>query len=164
MTTAPVPKTRPPFIVKGWHVAAAVVAFFVVIIAVNAVFLALAYQTHPGQVAARPYEAGLIYNAELARQRAQTARGWRAGAEARPDGVTVLMQDRDGTPLTGLAVTATLQRPATEHGRTVLTLTETAPGRYDGTRPGLAGAWDTRIEASSGSGPAFVAERRLRWR
>jgi nitrogen fixation protein FixH len=161
--SAPVQSKRPPFTVKGWHVAAGVVAFFALIIAVNSVFLTMAYRTHPGQVAPRPYEAGLIYNAELERQRAQTALGWRAAAEARADGVAVVMQDRDGAPLRGLTVTVTLQRPATEHGRTELTLTETAPGRYGGMKDGLTGVWDTRIEARGDSGPAFIAERRLTW-
>ena len=160
--SAPVQSKRPPFTVQGWHVAVAMVAFFALIIAVNAVFLTQAYRTHPGQVAPKPYEAGLIYNAELERQRAQAALGWRAAAEARPDGLTVLLQDREGTPLGGLTVTAILQRPATGHGRTVLTLSETAPGRY-GRQAGLSGAWDTRIEARPASGPVFVAERRLTW-
>lgn len=160
--TAPPSPSRVPFTVKGWHVAAGVVAFFAVVIGVDAVFLTLAYRTHPGQVAARPYEAGLIYNAEIERQRVQEGLGWRAAAEARADGVMVLLQDRDGRPLSGLRVTATLLRPATEQGRTVVTLTETGPGQYVGVRPGLSGAWDARVEAV-GDGPSFVAERRLTW-
>lgn len=161
--SAPLPSTRPPFTVKGWHVAAGVVAFFAVVIGVDTVFLTLAYRTHPGQVAPRPYEAGLIYNAELERQRTQAALGWRAAAEAGPDGLIVVMQDRDGVPLSGLKVTAVLQRPATEQGRSEMVLTEAAPGRYGGARAGLSGAWDTRIEARADSGPTFVAERRLTW-
>lgn len=161
--SAPDQPTKAPFTVKGWHVAAGVVAFFALVIGVDSVFLTLAYRTHPGQVAPRPYEAGLIYNAELERQRAQAALGWRAAAEARPDGVVVTMLDRDGTALTGLKVTAELQRPATEHGRTSLVLTETAPGQYSAARADLSGAWDTRVEARDDSGPAFVAERRLTW-
>ena len=160
--SAPAP-LRVPFTVKGWHVAAGVVAFFVLVIGVDTAFLTLAYRTHPGQVATRPYEAGLIYNVELDRLRAQEALGWRAAAEARPDGVMVLLKDRDGKPLSGLTVKATLQRPATEQGRSVLTLTETAPGRYVGDRAGLSGVWDTRVEAVGGAGQSFVAERRLRW-
>ena len=161
--TAPSPSTKPPFTVKGWHVAAGVITFFALVIGVDGAFLTLAYRTHPGQVAPRPYEAGLIYNAELARQRAQAALGWRAAAEARVGGVTVLLRDRDGAPLRGLTVTAVLQRPATERGRTELALIETAPGRYDGDRSGLAGVWDARLEARADSGPAFIAERRLTW-
>jgi nitrogen fixation protein FixH len=138
------------------------VAFFVVIVGVNAVFLTMAYRTHPGQVAPRPYEAGLLYNTELERLRVQEALGWRAALEARPDAVIVLLQDRDGQPLRGLKVTATLLRPATEQGRSVLTLTETAPGQYSGPRAGLSGVWDARIDATGG-GHSFMAERRLTW-
>ena len=161
MTASP-SAPRVPFTVRGWHVAAGVVAFFAIVIGVDGVFLTLAYRTHPGQVASRPYEAGLIYNAELERQRAQEGLGWRAAVEARADGVEVLLRDRDGKPLIGLGVTATLLRPATEQGRTVVTLTEAEPGRYVGTRPRLSGAWDTRIEVVGG-GPSFMAERRLTW-
>lgn len=154
---------RAPFIVKGWHVAAGVVAFFALVIGVDAAFLTLAYRTHPGQVAAKPYETGLIYNAELERLRTQEALGWRSAIEATPDGVSVVMQGRDGAPLTGLTVTVTLQRPATERGRSVVALTEVAPGRYAGMRPGLSGAWDARIESSGGTAGTFFAERRLTW-
>ncbi|MDY6924178.1 MAG: FixH family protein [Pseudomonadota bacterium] len=160
--TAPTRPVKPPFAVKGWHVAAGVVAFFVLVITVDAGFLMMAYRTHPGQVAPRPYEAGLIYNAELKRQRVQDALGWRAGAEAGPNGLAVVMQDREGRPLTGLTVTATLQRPATEHGRAEVVLTEREPGRY-GVDRALSGAWDVRIEAANGAGRSFVAERRLTW-
>ena len=160
--TAPSTPPRAPFTVKGWHVAAGVVAFFVVIVGVNAVFLTMAYRTHPGQVAPRPYEAGLLYNTELERLRVQEALGWRAALEARPDAVIVLLQDREGQPLRGLKVTATLLRPATEQGRNVLTLTETAPGQYSGPRAGLSGVWDARIDATGG-GHSFMAERRLTW-
>ena len=160
--TRPASSARPPFTIKGWHVGAAVVAFFVLVIGVDAGFLVMAYRSHPGQVAARPYEAGLIYNAELERLRAQEALGWRAGAEARPGGLEVLLQDRDGQPLTGLKVSATMQRPATEQGRTELVLRETAPGVYAADH-GLSGAWDARIEAAGAAGEQFVAERRLTW-
>lgn len=153
---------KPPFVVRGWHVGVGVVAFFALVIAVDAAFLVTAYRTHPGQVAPRPYEAGLIYNAELERLRVQDALGWRAGAEALPNGLGVLMQDRDGRPLTGLRVSATLQRPATDQGRAEVVLRETAPGRYGADRT-LSGAWDARIEAVDGAGRSFVAERRLTW-
>ncbi|MGZ9098463.1 MAG: FixH family protein [Brevundimonas sp.] len=153
---------KPPYVVRGWHVAAGVVAFFALVIGVDAAFLVMAYRTHPGQVAPRPYEAGLIYNAELERQRVQDALGWRAGAEARPNGLEVLVQDRDGRPRTGLKVSATLQRPATEQGRAEVVLRETGPGQYGADRA-LSGAWDVRIAAVDGGGRTFIAERRLTW-
>lgn len=151
------------FTIKGWHVGLGVTAFFGVIIAVDATFLTLAYRTHPGQVAHKPYEAGLVYNAELERQRKQTQLGWRAAAEARPDGVAVWMRDREGAPLTGLTVTADLQRPATGHGRTRLALSEIEPGLYVGENADLSGAWDAAIAARDEAGRDFMASRRLTW-
>jgi nitrogen fixation protein FixH len=161
MTQQPAP-VPPPFTVKGWHVAAGVVAFFAVVISVDTAFLITAYRTHPGQVAPKPYEAGLIYNAELERQRTQAALGWRAGAQANPGQLEVVMMDSSGLPLPGLEVSALLQRPATEQGRTELALTETAPGTYM-TPTDLAGTWDVRIEAENARGQNLIAERRLRW-
>ena len=160
--SSPASPAKPPYVVKGWHVGAGVVAFFAVVIGVDAGFLVAAYRSHPGQVAPRPYEAGLIYNGELERQRAQAALGWRAGAAARPAGLEVVMQGPDGRPLTGLSISAILQRPATEQGRTELALRESAPGVYVADHP-LSGAWDVRIEAVDGAGQAFIAERRLSW-
>ena len=72
------------------------------------------------------------------------------------------MQDREGRPLTGLKVTATLQRPATEQGRAEVALTEEAPGRYS-VDHALSGAWDARVEAVDSTGRSFIAERRLTW-
>ena len=161
MTTSE-PGVRAPFTVKGWHVAAGVVAFFALVITVDMVFLVQAYRTHPGQVASKPYETGLIYNAELERQRTQAALGWRAGARAQGRTLEVVLQDRDGVPLAGLEVSALLQRPATEQGRTEVSLIETAPGRYTGP-VGLSGAWDARIEAADAQGRRLIAERRLTW-
>ena len=156
------PSEKPPYRVKGWHVGAAVVAFFAVVIGVDAGFLVAAYRSHPGQVAPRPYEAGLVYNAELERLRAQEALGWRAGAGTRPQGLEVVMQDRSGRPLSGLRVSATLQRPATEHGRTELVLRESEPGVYAADHA-LDGVWDVRIEAANRAGQTLIAERRLSW-
>jgi nitrogen fixation protein FixH len=161
MTTSQ-PPDRASFTVKGWHVAAAVVAFFALVITVDMAFLVTAYRTHPGQVAAKPYETGLIYNAELERQRTQAALGWRAGAQARGGDLEVVLADRDGAPLPGLQVSALLQRPATERGRTEVSLSETAPGRYSAP-VGLSGTWDTRIEATDDQGQRLIAERRLTW-
>ena len=151
------------FTIKGWHVGLAVTAFFALIIAVDGAFMALAYQSHPGQVASKPYEAGLLFNAELERQHRQRMLGWRAAAEARRDGVEVWLRDREGLPLIGLIVTADLQRPATEHGRTMLTLVEAEPGHYVGQRRNLTGTWDATISARDANGRDFVASRRLSW-
>jgi nitrogen fixation protein FixH len=161
MTTAAGPH---PFRIKGWHVLAGFAAFFGVVIAVDTGFIIMSIRSFPGQVSVTPYEDGLIYNRRLAGMAAQERLGWRAAAAAEPDAVVMQFRDQAGAPLTGLAVTGKLERPATEAGRLSLRFQETSPGRYVA-RPGrLAGAWDLTAVATGAHGERFEAERRLAWR
>ena len=151
------------FQVRGWHVWAGVAAFFAVVIAVDATFTVLALRTFPGQVSVTPYEDGLLYNRRIAQLEAQDRLGWRVGAAAEPGQVILEFRDRQGRPLSGLAIDARLQRPATQAGRIGLRFAETTPGRYLATTGQLSGAWDLDAEAKGATGGAFVAERRLTW-
>jgi len=160
--TAPAPPLKAAFTVKGWHVACGVVAFFALVVGVDMAFLVIAYRTHPGQVEAKPYETGLIYNAELERLRVQDALGWRAGARAQDGGLEVVLEGRGRVPLAGLNVSVLLQRPATEQGRAEVRLSEVSPGHYQAPLA-LSGAWDVRIQATDAQGHNLVAERRLTW-
>lgn len=152
-----------PFTVKGWHVAAGVTAFFAIVIAVDGMFMTLAYRTHPGQVVDKPYEDGLIYNARLAQERAQASLGWRASVAVQNDQVIVWLRDRGGYPLNGLHLSATLERPATEQGRVTIELVEGEPGRYASAPSPRTGAWDVHVMARRDDGRTFEANRRLTW-
>jgi nitrogen fixation protein FixH len=153
-----------PFRVTGWHVLAGVVAFFAVVIGVDATFTVLALRTFPGQVSVTPYEDGLLYNRHIAQLQAQERLGWRAAAAAEPGQVALTYRDRDGAPLRGLVVTGRLERPATETGRIQLRFEEAEPGRYVAAAGRIAGTWDLTAEARGPAGGVFVAERRLAWR
>jgi nitrogen fixation protein FixH len=149
--------------VKGWHVAAAVVAFFAVVIGVDATFMVLAYRSHPGQVSVTPYEDGLLYNQRIAQLQAQDRLGWRAAAESAPGVVAMMFQDAEGRPLGGLTLSAKLQRPTTDKGAVTLKFSEAAPGRYEAPTGEIDGAWDLSAEARDAKGAVFIAERRLSW-
>lgn len=155
---------RPPFRLTGWHVLAMVVAFFAVVIGVDATFAVMALKTFPGEVSVTPYEDGLLYNRHIAQLEAQDRLGWRAAAAAEAGQVAMTFVDRDRKPLRGLAITGKLERPATETGRIVLRFAEASPGRYVATTGRLDGAWDLTAEAHGPSGGSLVAERRLTWR
>jgi nitrogen fixation protein FixH len=155
---------RPGFAIRGWHVLVGVTAFFAVVIGVDATFTVLAVRTFPGQVSVTPYEDGLLYNRRIAQLEAQERLGWRAAAAAEPGQVRLEFRDRAGRPLSGLAIKARLERPATEAGRITLLFTETAPGRYVAPAGRIAGAWDLTADAKGASGGVFLAERRLTWR
>lgn len=151
------------FRLRGVHVLFGVVAFFAVIIAVDATFTVMAVRSFPGQVSVTPYEDGLIYNQRLAQLHRQDALGWAAAASAAPGQVVLDYRDREGRPVEGLAITGKLERPATESGRITLRFKERGGGRYAAMHAGLAGAWDLTAEAKARDGARFVAERRLTW-
>ena len=76
--------------ITGWHVLVGVVAFFALIIAVDVVFMVLAYRTFSGQVASNPYEAGLAFNKTLAQREREAALGWSAAVQSEGGGAVVV--------------------------------------------------------------------------
>ena len=151
------------FRLTGWHVLAACVAFFGVVVAADTGFVIMSVKTFPGEVSVTPYEDGLLYDKALAQQAAQQKLGWRAVAATSPQGVSLDMLTREGAPIRGLEISGKLERPATESGRRILTFHEVAPGRYVAASGGITGSWDMTATAHSGPAQTFVAERRLSW-
>jgi nitrogen fixation protein FixH len=154
--------SRTGFVLKGWHVLAALVVFFGIDIAVNTYFMVAAYRTFPGETSVTPYEDGLAYNTALQQRRAQAQLGWRlTGGVGAPDRIRVEVFDPSGAPLSGLRVTANLRRPATDAGQHTATLRETGPGVYTAEHERLPGAWDLDVTARNDRGDTARAERRL---
>lgn len=157
------PPTEPRFRISGRHVLLAVIAFFGVIIAVNAYFLVAAYRTFPGQVSETPYEDGVGFNRTVAQRRAQAELGWSATATTTAQGVEVDLRDRAGQPLQGLKVEGVLRRPATQAGQISLKFTEASAGRYVAKAGPGSGAWDLHFVAKGARAELFEGERRLTW-
>lgn len=164
MTMSP-PRGRKPFALTGWHVLAMIVAFFAVVIAVDVGFTVMAVRSFPGEVSKTPYEDGLRFNRRRAQLDAQAALGWRVQVETGALGVVrARFVDRVGRPVSGLLVTGTLERPATDAGEMRLGFREIAPGLYEGVAPAKRGGWDLSLIARAPSGERFEAESRLSWR
>ncbi|MBI1407115.1 MAG: ferredoxin [Caulobacter sp.] len=153
------------FRITGWHVLIGVVAFFAIVIAVDVLFITMAFRTFSGEVASNPYEAGLAYNRTLAEERAQASLGWSV-AMTRPDDATVeiAIHDREGRPVSGLSGEAVFDRPATETGRKIVAVRVAGPGLYRLTVPDPSGAWDIRATLKRSDGQQFKVEQRLVWR
>lgn len=150
----------------GRHVLGAMIAFFSVIFAVNAIFLYSALRTHTGVVAIEPYRKGLQYNNRIAAGDRQSELGWVEKIEALPDGrVSIRIVDAAGAGVTGLVITGSIGRPSTaRHDRTLRTV-ETAAGSYLAQVGTLElGGWTVAIEArvtTSDVEPVFRTRRRL---
>lgn len=151
---------------SGRTVLVVLVAFFGVVFAVNGYFAYAALQTYTGVVAQEPYRKGLTYNRRIDADARQSERGWTAEVAADRDGHARLdIAARDGQPVGGLAVTATLGRPSTDEFDRRLTFVETKPGHYESTVAALdAGNWIVTLAAREGgpaAEPVFQLRRRL---
>jgi len=154
--------TTPGFTIKGWHVLAAFIAFFGVIIAVDILFISLAVRTFSGEAASNPYESGLLYNRTLAQRRQEAALGWTATIEETAgDTVQVRVTDRAGAALEGLSVTGDLERPATTRGKRTVRFVSAGAGLYRADTAPLDGAWDLRVTIRGPGETVFEAQRRL---
>jgi nitrogen fixation protein FixH len=153
--------------VTGRTVLAVLLGFFGVVIGVNAVMIALAIGTMPGLENEKPYQVGVAYNAEIEAARAQADRHWsvvsHVGRDAQDHATaSVTARDADGIPMTGLAITVRLLRPADQRGDRAIALGERAPGTYEGEATGVAaGAWDVEIEAARASERLFRSRNRI---
>lgn len=139
-----------PFEITGKHVLIAMLSFFGIIIAVNIVMMRLALSTHTGVVAENTYRKGVKYNEEISAAERMELLGWRNEMALTPTGdkLSIDIRDKDGKAVKGLAIKATLGRPASEKYDLELTLNETADGMYEAPIPTRdAGTYVASIEA-----------------
>jgi nitrogen fixation protein FixH len=151
----------------GRMVFASVLAFFGVVIAVNVTMMMLAIRTLPGTDVDSAYRSSLNYNAEIAAARRQQAQAWRVAGhvERDADGRTVVRveaRDGAGTPATGLAFSALLERPIDKRADRAVPLAERAAGVYRGETVDVApGQWDLVLEAERGGERVFLSRNRI---
>lgn len=161
--------SRREFRLTGYHVLFAVVAFFVVVGGVNAVFITAAVRSFPGLATDEPFTRGLAknFNAERAAIAEQAARGWTATLTEEPaagaeGAVTVAFADVDGRPISGLAVEGVLARAVEAASDHALTFEDEGGGRYSARIADLApGDWTLTLTTAFPDGAPFEAQRRL---
>lgn len=143
------------------------VAFFGVIVAVNAMMLSLALDTMPGLTTASSYQASQRFNRDLAAARERDARGWAVEARADRDpagvaAVTVSVREPEGALVERIAVSARLEHPARRTLDRPLDITRTGTGLYAGTAADVApGAHDLVVEISRAGVLLFRSRNRI---
>lgn len=156
--------------ITGKHVLIGLVSFFLFVAGVNAYMITKAVTTFSGLDGEDSYRRGLDYNRTIAEAEMQSKLGWSGQTAALPGwhGIGVTLLDRDGHPVTGLAVTGKLERPSTNTSDETLTFKETAPGRYEAQTAAqlAAGGWVVNVDAApkavNGEAPAhFRLKQRL---
>jgi nitrogen fixation protein FixH len=135
--------------ITGRTVLFGLIAFFVIVAAVNGVFIYFALASWPGLSDQDAYKDGLRYNEVIEQARRQQALGWSSRFDLGANGLaTVHIQNADGTAVTGLDVEISIARPVGDEGRTRLRLPQDVDGAYRGSIATLAdGQWQVELVA-----------------
>ncbi|RAI43379.1 FixH family protein [Rhodoplanes roseus] len=150
----------------GRRVAVYLLAFFGVVMGVNAFMMTLAIETLPGTVVDSAYRASLAYNHEIAAAQAQATRAWTVAAHVERSSdsrasVRVEARDAKDVPVSGLTVTAWLARPTDRRERPV-EIAERGIGVYRGEAADVSsGQWDLVIEAARGGDRVYLSRNRV---
>lgn len=152
--------------VQGSHVLLSLVAFFCIVIGINAVMVYAAVTTHSGVVAVEPYRKGLHYNERVEADERQQRLHWDSTLTVERSGeIAVTLADAGGKVVHGLNVQLLIGRPSTNRQDMKIGLVADDSGRYIGkTAPLPPGAWIVAIEAfapATDNDPVFRAKKRL---
>jgi nitrogen fixation protein FixH len=154
------PNAKRPRELTGRAVLVWLVSFFGVVFAVNAIMVKAATSTFGGVEVQSSYKAGLMFETEVARARAQDALRWRvdghlvrnAAGEAVLD---ISVRDAQGKPLSGITTEARLAHPADERLDHDIELRGIGGGKFHGEVQAQAGRWDLIIDVFRGEERVF---------
>lgn len=101
--------TSKPF--TGWHMAAILIGFFAIVMAVNFTMARLAYSSFGGKVVENSYVASQQFNDQLARAEAQDQLGWEPSIWLDRTRHVRVTLTRQGQKLTITSATASVSHP-----------------------------------------------------
>ena len=142
----------------GRRMAAILIAFFGVVIAVNLTMATFATRTFGGTVVDNSYVASQKFNGWLEAARAQEKLGWTSAATLDADRRVLLMIDDGATPLAGATVTAVARHPLGRAGDVALRFAPTSDGGYVSDRALPAGRWQVHLLVRRGGDEARLVE------
>lgn len=150
----------------GLTVLLTLLTFFGVVFAVNGVMIFEALSTMSGTDTDSAYQAGRMFEHDVAMARAQDARHWQVDAKvtAEVDGARrlyVVARDASGKPLSGMVLSAAFERPTDRSLDRVVATAEDSPGNFHGTAEIPAGQWDLVIEFTRQGDQMFRSRNRV---
>jgi nitrogen fixation protein FixH len=138
------------FRLKGWHVLAAFIAFFGVIIAVNLTMATLASKSWTGLIVKNSYVASQQYNEKLEAAEAQRKLGWSSKILYKDNHLVIVMQDKAGSVLELDEITVKIGRPAFEQKDQMLNMLALGAGSYVNEIPLKDGEWAIEVYGKKG--------------
>jgi nitrogen fixation protein FixH len=151
--------------VTGWLVLVYLLTFFGVVTGVNGVMIYEALSTMRGVDTESAYQAGRMFEQDVAMLKAQDTRHWQVDAKLTtvPEGarLDLLARDEAGQVLTGMAASASFERPTDRGLDRRIALTEDSSGQFNGKTELIPGQWDLVIEISRQGERLFRSKNRV---
>ncbi len=139
--------------------------FFGIVMGVNGVMIYEALSTMRGVDTESAYQAGRMFEQDVAMLKVQDARHWQVDAKLTParNGMRLelIARDEAGHVLTGMAASANFERPTDRGLDRNVVLKEDAPGQYHGETELIPGQWDLMIEISRQGQQMFRSKNRV---
>ncbi len=142
------PTPAPARVFTGWHMAAILVTFFAVVIAVNVIMARAAIGSFGGTVVDNSYVASQNYNRWIAAGRAQANQRWAAGATMRADGHVQIILSR-GTA-DGMVASGSIVHPLGRAPERPIRFISTTGGALVSDEPLPPGRWQLRLRVTNG--------------
>lgn len=141
----------------GRHMAASMVGFFTVVIAVNVTMATVASRTFGGTVVDNSYVASQHFNRWLDEAAAEAALGWTVRVDRTGDRADLLLRGKDG-PIAGANITAVAQHPLGREPDRTLRFESSGGGHYRSLETLPAGRWRLRLDIRKGPNGARFAD------
>jgi nitrogen fixation protein FixH len=136
--------------IEGRHVLFGLLGFFGLMLLANGIFLFYAVGTFNGFDTRDAYKRGLNYNARIASEAAQAARGWQTETnyDAGTREMRIEVRNAQGREVAGLLFAGEARRPVTDKDDRKLAFQELAPGKYAARVKLETGQWVLIAEAT----------------
>lgn len=142
----------------GRHMTAILVAFFAVVIAVNATMARFAMATFGGKMVENSYVASQHYNEWLKRADVQEQLGWEGGIALDATRHVLLTIRKDGAPLDGVRASATINHPVGRTAPVALGFEQATGGVLRSVEPLAVGRWRLDLIVRHGADEARYRE------
>ena len=133
----------------GWHVLAAMVAFFGIVIGANVYLSVEAMRSWTGVVVDNSYASGQDFNEKVQLAREQAALGWTSSMRYEAGRISFAVLDRVGAPLKISGVTVRIARPIGVDGDQTITLEPLAHGSFAASVALPSGSWNVVTVAAN---------------
>lgn len=145
----------------GRHMLFLMLAFFGVVIVVNATLAVMANSSWTGMVVKNSYVASQEFNERVAEGRAQAALGWKGRLTIGDGKLAYRLTDAGGSPVRVDGVTVLLRRPTDTDQDQELSLAPQADGGFAADVALGDGIWIVEIDAEAGLSHPYRDMRRV---